>query len=117
MNRFEVVLGILFRSVQGGAMETRRIGSLEVSVVGLGCNNFGWRIDEEASARVVHAALEAGINFFDTADIYGGTRSEEFLGRALGRRRNEALIATKFGNAVDPEKKGAAPDYIRRAVE
>ena len=71
-------------------MRTRRIGSLEVSVVGLGCNNFGGRIDYDASAAVVHGALDAGITFFDTADIYGGTRSEEFLGRALGhtaRRR------------------------------
>jgi aryl-alcohol dehydrogenase-like predicted oxidoreductase len=117
MNRFEVVLGILVRSVQGGAMETRRIGSLEVTVVGLGCNNFGWRIDEEASARVVHAALEAGVNFFDTADIYGGTRSEEFLARALGRRRDEVVVATKFGMEIDEERRGARPEYVRRACE
>jgi aryl-alcohol dehydrogenase-like predicted oxidoreductase len=117
MNRFEVVLGILVRSVQGGAMETRRIGSLEVTVVGLGCNNFGWRIDEEASARVVHAGLEAGVNFFDTADIYGGTRSEEFLARALGRRRDEVVVATKFGMEIDEERRGARPEYVRRACE
>jgi aryl-alcohol dehydrogenase-like predicted oxidoreductase len=98
-------------------MEKRRIGSLEVSTVGLGTNNFGGRIDYDSSAAVVNAALEVGINFFDTADIYGGTRSEEFLGRALAERRNEVLIATKFGNAVDPEKKGAHPDYVARAVE
>ncbi len=65
-------------------MEMRKIGSLDVSVVGLGCNNFGWYVDEDASRQVVHAALEAGINFFDTADTYGETHSEEFLGRALG---------------------------------
>ena len=65
-------------------METRRIGSLEVTVVGLGCNNFGGRIDEAATGKVVQACLETGINFFDTADVYGGTKSEEFLGRALG---------------------------------
>ena len=63
-------------------MKTRRIGSLNVSVVGVGCNNFGMTIDEQRSADVVHAALDAGINFFDTAYIYGGTRSEEFLGKA-----------------------------------
>jgi aryl-alcohol dehydrogenase-like predicted oxidoreductase len=98
-------------------METRRIGSLEVSVVGLGCNNFGWRIDEDATTRVVHAALDAGINLFDTADIYGGTRSEEFLGRALGRRRDEVVVATKFGMEVDKERRGAGPEYVRRACE
>ena len=64
-------------------MEMRRIGSLAVSVVGLGCNNFGGRLDAAATAAVVHAALDAGINFLDTADIYGGTRSEEYLGQAL----------------------------------
>ena len=98
-------------------MEKRRIGSLEASVVGLGCNNFGRRIDEPASARVVHAALDAGVNFFDTADIYGSTRSEEFLGRALAGRRGQAIIATKFGMAVDEQRQGAKPDYVRRAVE
>ena len=69
-------------------METRRIGSLEVSVVGLGCNNFGRRLDQDATSAVVDAAFDAGITFFDTADVYGGTRSEEYLGRALGRRRD-----------------------------
>lgn len=98
-------------------MEKRHIGSLEVSVVGLGCNNFGRRIDEAASARVVHAALDAGVNFFDTADTYGHTRSEEFLGRALAGRRERAIIATKFGMAVDADRHGAKPDYVRRAVE
>jgi len=62
-------------------MDHRSIGSLRVSLVGLGCNNFGMRIDAAATERVVHAALDAGINFFDTADIYGTTKSEEFLGR------------------------------------
>ena len=88
-------------------METRRIGSLEVSLVGLGCNNFGMRIDDEASARVVHAALDAGITFFDTADIYGATQSEVFLGRALAGRRDAAVVATKFGMRVDAERQGA----------
>ncbi len=98
-------------------MEKRSIGSLSVSVIGLGCNNFGWRIDDAATERVVLAALDAGINFFDTADIYGGTRSEQFLGRALGSRRSEVVVATKFGMAVDDRRKGAEPGYIRRAVE
>ena len=98
-------------------MEKRSIGSLSVSVIGLGCNNFGWRIDAAATERVVHAALDAGINFFDTADIYGGTLSEQFLGRALGARRSEVVVASKFGMAVDDRRKGAEPGYIRRAVE
>ncbi len=78
-------------------MEKRRIGAdgPEVSVVGLGCNNFGMRIDETASAAVVQTAVEAGITHFDTAEMYGGGRSEEFLGRALGARRDQVVIATK----------------------
>jgi aryl-alcohol dehydrogenase-like predicted oxidoreductase len=98
-------------------LETRRIGSLQVSLAGLGCNNFGWRIDAEASAAAVNAALDAGINFFDTADIYGAGASEEFLGQALGRRRGEVLIATKFGMKMDEHRRGARPEYVRRAVE
>ena len=98
-------------------MEHRSIGSLRVSVVGLGCNNFGMRIDEAATARVVDAALEAGINFFDTADIYGSTKSEEFLGRALAGRRHRAIVATKFGMAVDEQRKGARPEYVQGAAE
>ena len=73
------------------------IGQLAVSVVGLGCNNFGGRIDLAATQAVVDAALDEGINFFDTADIYGGTKSEELLGQALGSRRDEVIVATKFG--------------------
>src|SRR5271170_757540 len=72
------------RQSRSDVMQKRKIGSLEVTVVGLGCNNFGWRIDAPATAEVVDAALDAVINFFDTADIYGGGMSEEFLGRALG---------------------------------
>jgi aryl-alcohol dehydrogenase-like predicted oxidoreductase len=67
-------------------MDTRRIRSLEVSVVGLGCNNFGRRLDYDATKADVDAALDAGVTFFDTADLYGDTKSEECLGRALGRR-------------------------------
>ncbi len=98
-------------------MDTRRIGSLDVSVVGVGCNNFGRRIDEAATREAVHAALDAGVSFFDTADIYGEGTSEEFLGRALGPRRGEVVLATKFGMKMDDSRQGAHPDYIRRAVE
>ena len=98
-------------------MEHRSIGSLRVSLVGLGCNNFGMRIDAAATERVVHAALDAGINFFDTADIYGATKSEEFLGRALAERRSRAIIASKFGMAVDDQRKGARPEYVRQACD
>src|SRR5690349_1827255 len=98
-------------------MEKRKIGSLEVSVVGLGCNNFGWRIDAPATARVVDAALHAGINFLDTADIYGNGESEDFLGRALMGRRESVVIATKFGSRMEGIGEGAKPDYIRRALD
>jgi aryl-alcohol dehydrogenase-like predicted oxidoreductase len=97
-------------------METRAIGSLQVSVVGLGCNNFGRRVDEEGTRRVVDAALDAGVTFFDTADIYGGTRSETFLGRILEGRRDRVVLATKFGMTVSPDKRGAAPAYVHSAV-
>ena len=73
------------------------IGQLAVSVVGLGCNNFGGRIDLDATRAVVDAALDEGINFFDTADIYGGTKSEELLGQVLAGRRDDVIVATKFG--------------------
>ncbi len=99
-------------------METRRIGDLEVSLVGLGCNNFGGRIDADQTQRVVDAALEAGITLFDTADVYGGEgASEELLGRALGSRRDHAIIATKFGMALDDQRQGAPPDHVRSACE
>jgi len=95
----------------------RRIGKLEVSLTGLGCNNFGWRIDEAASKRVVDAAIDAGINFFDTADIYDKGHSEQFLGRALGNRRREVVIATKFGMKFDDTHSGAKPNYVRQSCE
>jgi aryl-alcohol dehydrogenase-like predicted oxidoreductase len=98
-------------------METRRIASLEVTVTGLGCNNFGWRIDAAATGRVVDAALDAGINFFDTADIYDQGRSEEFLGRALKGRRERAVVATKFGMKMEGIGQGAKPEYVRQAAE
>ena len=98
-------------------MEKRKIGSLEVSAVGLGCNNFGWRIDARETARVVDAALDAGINFLDTADIYGGGQSEEFLGEAMKGRWNRVVIATKFGSRMPDGGDGAKPEYVQRALE
>src|SRR5262249_33862235 len=99
------------------AMNSRRIGSLAVSKVGLGCNNFGARLDYARSEAVVHAALDAGVTLFDTADIYGATKSEEFLGRALGSRRSNVVIATKFGMSVDADRTGARPAYVRQALD
>jgi aryl-alcohol dehydrogenase-like predicted oxidoreductase len=98
-------------------METRSLGSLSVSLVGLGCNNFGMRIDQDQTQVVVDAAREAGITLFDTADIYGGTQSEVFLGKALGSHRDEVVIATKFGGPVAPGKGGASPAYVKEACE
>ncbi len=100
-------------------MQTNTIGSLTVSAVGLGCNNFGGRIGAARTHEVVTAALDAGITLFDTADIYGGTHSEELLGQALGDRRDEAVIASKFG-ADAPEhglSGGAGAAYVRQAVD
>lgn len=98
-------------------METRKIGSLEVTVVGLGTNNFGMGMEADQVPPVVDAALDAGINFFDTSDSYGD--SEVRLAQALGRRREEVLIATKFGSPVRGEEGtgGAKPSYVRKALE
>lgn len=99
-------------------MQTRKIGRLEVSIAGLGCNNFGGRIDESASRAVVDAALDAGVNHFDTADLYGGGASEEHLGRALGARRDGAVVATKFGMRPPPDGlTGGHPDWVARAAD
>ena len=105
-------------------MPTRRLGDsrLEVSVVGLGCNNFGRRLDLEGTGRVLEAALETGITFFDTADIYGGAgASEELMGEVLVGRREDYLVATKFGMEMGLDDAPDAPrgsrEYIRWAVE
>ena len=85
-------------------MHKRRLGTstLEVSVVGLGANNFGGRIDFDASARVVHKALDLGVNFIDTADTYGNRGgSEEALGRILAAKRKDIVLASKFGMEMD----------------
>ena len=98
-------------------MEKRKIGSVEVSVVGVGCNNFGIRIDEAHTREVIDAAIGAGINFFDTADAYATGRSEELIGQILGARRSQVIIATKFGLEVPGQGKGARPEYIRKAFD
>jgi len=98
-------------------METRALGSLSVSVVGVGCNNFGSRLDQAATNDVVRGALDAGVTFYDTADIYGATKSEQMLGVALGSRRGEAVIATKFGMPIDDTHFGANAHYVRSACE
>lgn len=90
---------------------------LKVSAVGLGTNNFGGRCDAAETASVVHAALDCGINLIDTADIYGGGLSEEYIGRALGARRGEAVLATKFGMASGAIKGGGSRDYVMQAVD
>ena len=98
-------------------MEYRKLGSLNVSLVGIGCNNFGWRTDVAGTRAAVDAALDAGINFFDTADCYGAGESEEFLGQALKGRREKAVIATKFGVKMGEGKEGARPEYVRQALD
>jgi aryl-alcohol dehydrogenase-like predicted oxidoreductase len=98
-------------------VEIRKVGSLPVTVAGIGCNNFGSRIDEKRSHEVVNAALDAGINFFDTADMYANGKSEELLGHALGRRRSDVFIATKFGQVMEGQGRGARPEYIRKAFQ
>ncbi len=89
-------------------IEKRPLGTagLEASLVGLGCNNFGMRIDLAASRAVINAALDAGITFFDTADMYGNGQSEDFIGQVLGPRRKEIVLATKFGGVAMMRKSG-----------
>jgi aryl-alcohol dehydrogenase-like predicted oxidoreductase len=98
-------------------MANRTIGTLTVSEVGLGCNNFGMLIGRKESDAVVGAALDAGITLFDTADMYGGTKSEEYLGQALGARRDEIVLATKFGAPYEGHTGGATSAYVRTSLE
>jgi len=103
-------------------METRTLGhsKLSASKVGLGCNNFGMKLDAEQTRHVIDAALDAGVTFLDTADLYGGTKSEEFIGAALAGRRERAVIATKFGGLAMSRKTGerwGSRDYVRKAAE
>jgi aryl-alcohol dehydrogenase-like predicted oxidoreductase len=100
-------------------MRTRKLGPLDVTVVGLGCNNFGGRIDEDATRAVVDAALDAGVTFFDTADIYGNKGgSEEVLGRVLRGRRDRVVLATKWGKEMgDGAERRGSREYIHRALD
>ncbi len=102
-------------------MEFRRLGTsgLKVSEVGLGCNNFGMRLDQEGTTAVVDACLDAGINFFDTADVYGASKSETMLGEALKGRRNDVVLATKFASPMGPgpDQRGGSRRYVMSAVE
>jgi aryl-alcohol dehydrogenase-like predicted oxidoreductase len=103
-------------------MEYRRLGGsgLKVSAVGLGCNNFGMRCDAEQTNAVVHKALDLGVTLFDTSDIYGNRGgSETLLGKALGDKRKEIVLATKFGGPMgsSPLDRGASRRYVQRACE
>ena len=100
-------------------MRTAKLGPLDVSAIGLGCNNFGRALDATGSAAVVNAAVDAGVTYFDTASNYGEGQSESFLGAALGSHRNEAVIGTKFGVPVTgwEDSGGSSPEYVRAATE
>ena len=102
-------------------MEYRKLGNsgLDVSAVGLGTNNFGRRVDPAGTARVLEQALEDGINFIDTANIYGGGESEDFIGRAIEGKRDQYILATKAGMKVDdgPNGIGASRNHLFREVE
>jgi aryl-alcohol dehydrogenase-like predicted oxidoreductase len=101
-------------------MDFRRLGNtgMRVSAVGVGCNPFGNEVDAAMAARIVHRALDLGVTYFDTADSYFNGRSEEYLGRALQGRRADAVIATKFGNRVEPGAGGGASRrYLIQACE
>ena len=99
-------------------METRSIGAIPVPLAGIGCNNFGRRIDESRAREVVDEAFEVGATLFDTADLYGDGRSEEFLGKALRSRRDEAVIVSKFGMRTPPDGlSGGDPVWVARACE
>src|SRR6266516_170215 len=104
-------------------MPTRKLGDLDVSVVGLGCNNFGRTVDLDGTRAVVDAALEVGVTFFDTADTYGGRGgSEKYLGKALAGRRDEGVLATKFGMDMGdtpgyPDAPRGSARYIGAAID
>jgi aryl-alcohol dehydrogenase-like predicted oxidoreductase len=102
-------------------IETRPLGhsGIQVSVVGLGCNQFGGRLDLAGTRDVIDGAISHGITFLDTADRYGNTKSEEFIGEVLKGRRNEVVLATKFGMDLGDDWPGprGAPDYIQHACE
>jgi aryl-alcohol dehydrogenase-like predicted oxidoreductase len=100
-------------------VEVTRLGSsdLRVSRVGLGCNNFGRRLDAAATRAVIDAALEAGVTFLDTADVYGAGDSERFIGEALAGRRDEVVLATKFGQDASVPGLGGSREHVRAALD
>lgn len=100
-------------------MKTRKLGSLDASVIGLGCNNFGGRLDYEGTKAVLDACLDHGVTFLDTADTYGLTESERLMGRALKGRRDQVVLASKFGmpNEKAGLKGGADPRYIHSSID
>src|SRR6185312_7677487 len=103
----------------GSHMQYRQLGTsdLKLSVLGLGCNNFGGRADVETTKRVIHHAIDVGINHFDTADIYGGEgKSEDYMGQVLGDKRKKIILATKFGLPMAAGK-GGSRKYVASAIE
>ncbi|MCH8190973.1 MAG: aldo/keto reductase [Chloroflexi bacterium] len=102
-------------------MDHRHLGSsgLEVSVLGLGTNNFGSRCDEETTARVLDQALDLGVTFIDTANIYSGTKSEEFIGKALRGKRDKFVLGTKFamGGGTEPNSRGGSRKHIMDQID
>lgn len=100
-------------------METRKLGSLSVSVVGVGCNHIGVTVDEAGAAAIVEAALDLGVTHFDMADEYGMGRAEELIGKAVRGRRDRVTIATKFGIPFqgDPRQAGGSARWVAAAVE
>ncbi len=100
-------------------METTRLGrsDLDVSRVGLGCNNFGRRVDRVGTRAVIDAALDVGVTFLDTADVYGSGDSERFIGAALGERRTQVVLGTKFGQDASIPGQGGSRDHMRRALD
>jgi aryl-alcohol dehydrogenase-like predicted oxidoreductase len=102
-------------------MEYRRLGysGLKVSEIGLGGNNFGGRTDTEQSIKVINHALDMGINFIDSAELYANGKSEEILGQAIKGKRSQVIIATKFGypRSLSPAQQGGSRDYIMKAVD
>ena len=97
------------------------LDGMRVSRLGVGCSNFGKRCDAETGREIVAAALDAGVNFFDVADVYGNGTAESILGQALRGRRDEAVVATKFGHAtkeaLEPSQRGGHPDNVFRSAE
>lgn len=106
-------------------MKMRKLGELEVSAIGLGCMGMSWAYgkgDDQESTKVIQYALDHGVNFLDTADVYGPWSNEELVGKAIQGRRDKVILATKFGNEVDDQgnrtgKVNGQPDYIRRCIE